>query len=46
MMAIPNFQKAANTDVRAETERQLTIAAIAVKRYQLRYGKRRRSLAR
>jgi len=39
MMAIPNFQKAANTDVRAETERQLTIAAIAVKRYQLRYGK-------
>jgi len=39
LMAIPNFQKAANTGVRAETERQLTIAAIAIKRYQLRYGK-------
>jgi len=38
-MAIPNFQKAAGTGVRAETERQLTIAAIAIKRYQLRYGK-------
>ena len=38
-MAIPNFQKAAITGVRAETERQLTIAAIALKRYQLHYGK-------
>src|SRR5213078_608381 len=39
LIAIPNFLKAADTAVRAETERQLTIAAIALKRYQLRYGK-------
>ena len=38
-MAIPNFRKAVDTGVHAETERQLTMAAIAIKRYQLRHGK-------
>ncbi len=39
LMAIPNFLYAADTAVHAEIERQLTIAAIAIKHYQLRYGK-------
>jgi hypothetical protein len=39
LMAIPNMLKAANTTLRTETERQLTITAIALKRYQLLNGK-------
>ena len=39
LMAIPNFRKAVDTGVHAETERQLTMVAIAIKRYQLRHGK-------
>jgi hypothetical protein len=36
-MAIPNYMKACATAVHAETERQMTLAAIAVLRFQLRY---------
>ena len=39
LIAIPNISRAADTAVRAETERQLTIAAIALQRYCLRHGK-------
>ena len=38
-MAIPNFVRAYETAVRTEGQRQLTLAAIALKRYQLRQGK-------
>jgi aryl carrier-like protein len=38
LLSIPNFTKAADSAVRAETERRLTILAIALKRYQLRHG--------
>ena len=37
-LAIPNFSKAANTAVRTETERQMTLAAIALKRFCLVRG--------
>lgn len=39
MMAIPNFTRASEVAVRRESERQLTLAAIALQRYQLRHGK-------
>jgi hypothetical protein len=39
MMSIPNYQKCGETVVYAETERQMTIAAIALKRFELRHGK-------
>ena len=38
-IAIPNSLKAGGTAVNAETERQMTLAAIALQRYQLRHGK-------
>lgn len=37
-MAIPNYSKAVEAAVRAETLRRLTITAIALKRFQLRHG--------
>ena len=37
-MAIPNYAKADQTAVHAETERQMTIAAIALERYRLAHG--------
>jgi type II secretory pathway pseudopilin PulG len=39
LMAIPNFSRAGERAVEAEVERQMTLAAIALKRYQLRHGK-------
>lgn len=36
---IPNFSRATQIAVRRETQRQMTVAAIALKRYELRYGK-------
>jgi type II secretory pathway pseudopilin PulG len=39
MLSIPNYTKASVTAVHAETDRQMTLAAIALKRYQLRHGK-------
>jgi hypothetical protein len=39
LMAMPNFVRAADTGVRIETERQMTLTAIALKRFQLRHGK-------
>ena len=44
MIAIPNYMKACETAVHAETERQMTLAAIAVTRYQLRHGQAPASL--
>ncbi len=44
-VALPNFTKAGETTVRAETERQMTLAVLALKRYQLRYGKAAPDLA-
>jgi hypothetical protein len=38
LLVTPNFPKASDTAVRNETERQLTVAAIALKRFQLRHG--------
>ena len=38
MMGIPNYTKAGERAVHTETERQMTLAAIALKRYQLRHG--------
>ncbi len=38
LISIPNFSKAVQVAARNETERQLTIAAIAIKRFQLRHG--------
>ena len=37
-IAIPNFMKAANVSVRNETQRRLTVVAIALARYRLRSG--------
>ena len=37
-IALPNFTKAGETTVRAETERQMTLAAMALKRYHFRHG--------
>jgi hypothetical protein len=39
MIAIPNFARASATAFRCEVQRRLTITAIGIKRYQLRYGK-------
>ena len=44
-LALPNFTKAGEAAVRAETERQLTLSALALKRYQLRHGKTAPDLA-
>jgi hypothetical protein len=38
LIAIPNFVRAGDRAVQTETERQLTLAAIGLKRYQLRQG--------
>jgi hypothetical protein len=38
-IGIPHFAKAGNTAVNLETERQMTLATIAIKRFQLRHGK-------
>ena len=38
LTSFPNPQRITSVAVRAETERALTLAAIAVKRYQLRHG--------
>src|SRR5262245_539830 len=38
MISIPNFMRANQTGVRGETEWQMTLAAIALKRFQLRHG--------
>jgi len=39
MMAIPNFARAGERAVQVETERQMTLAVIALKRFELRHGK-------
>jgi hypothetical protein len=39
LITIPNFSRAAQNAIRAETERQLTVAALAITRYQMRHGK-------
>ena len=39
LLSIPNLPKPGNVGVRAETERQMTIAAIAIARHKLRYGR-------
>jgi len=39
LMSIPNFTRAGERAVQTETERQLTLAAIALKRFQMRQGK-------
>jgi hypothetical protein len=39
LIATPNFGKAYQTVARAETERQLCVTAIALKRYELKYQK-------
>jgi hypothetical protein len=39
LMAIPNYARAGEKAVQTETERQMTLAAIALKRFQLRHGK-------
>jgi len=44
MTSIPNLSRAADIAVRAETERRLTIVAIAEKRFQLAHGTLPRSL--
>jgi len=38
MMAIPNYTRAGERAVQTESERQMTLAAIALKRFQLRHG--------
>ncbi len=38
MISIPNFSRAVETALRNETERQLTLAAIAISRFELRRG--------
>ena len=38
LMAIPNFTRASERAAQVETERQMTLAAIGLKRYQLRHG--------
>jgi hypothetical protein len=38
LMAIPNFTRASERVAQVETERQMTLAAIGLKRYQLRHG--------
>jgi type II secretory pathway pseudopilin PulG len=38
-MSIPNYMRASERAVNVETERQMTLATIAIKRFQLRHGK-------
>ncbi len=38
LVAIPNFKRACETALHWETERQMTLAAIALRRHQLQYG--------
>jgi hypothetical protein len=38
MITLPNYSRACETAVHGETERQMTLAAIALKRFQLRHG--------
>jgi hypothetical protein len=38
-MVIPNWEKAATTLLRNETQRQMALAAIALKRHQLKHGR-------
>ena len=38
LVSIPNFTKASERAAQAEVERQMALAAIALKRYQLRHG--------
>ena len=45
MLAIPNYTRAGDKAVHTETERQMTLATIALKRFQLRHGKSPASLA-
>jgi hypothetical protein len=45
LMIFPNNQRITSIAVRAETERELTLAAIALKRYQLRNGELPANLA-
>jgi hypothetical protein len=45
LMSIPNSSRAILNGVRVETERQMTVAALALKRYQLRNGKYPASLS-
>src|SRR4029453_8096369 len=39
MIALPNFIRALQTTARNETQKQMTVAAIALKRFQIKYGK-------
>lgn len=39
LRAIPNFKRAVSVALNCETQRRLAIMAIAIKRYQLRFGK-------
>ena len=39
MMAIPSFTHAGEKAIRVETERQMILAVVALKRFQLRHGK-------
>jgi type II secretory pathway pseudopilin PulG len=39
LIAIPNYRRAFQTAVQKETQRQLTVTAIALKRYELRNGR-------
>ena len=39
LISIPNFVRAAQTATRAETERQLAVAALAITRFQMRHGR-------
>jgi len=38
MVTFPNYTRACQTAVRGETERQMTLAVIALRRFQLRHG--------
>lgn len=38
-VAIPNYSRALETTVRNETQRRMTVTAIALKRYKLKHGK-------
>jgi hypothetical protein len=39
LQAIPNYWRACGIAIHAETERQMTVGAIALKRFQMRYGR-------
>jgi len=45
LLSIPNYTRAGEMAVQRETERQMTLAAIALKRYELRHGQLPPSLA-